>query len=143
MKFISTLLIVSFFVAYCSALTCQYTGSGTIQVAVNQWGGSGDTGYFPINGGQSESWTRSDQKPFVMAVKRSSGPETYYAVTYESVVTVTATDVTIVEMGWTGGPYSGTTCSKYAFKIRPPFESFAAASDIDQEFTAEELAMIE
>ncbi|GAM18937.1 hypothetical protein SAMD00019534_021120, partial [Acytostelium subglobosum LB1] len=70
-KFISCLLLVTLMVSSCLAtikVTNNY-GIG-IEAAVNQWGSSGSTNFFPISANNGyETWSRSDSKPFIVAIK--------------------------------------------------------------------------
>lgn len=67
--------------------------SGAIEVAINQWGGDGDTSFFSVStGGKPESWDRTDQRGFVMALKKQGSERPYYVQSNSSIV-VTAESV--------------------------------------------------
>lgn len=68
------------------------TSNNTIQVAINQWGNSGDTRYFGINQNSTETWDRTDERGFVMSLKRSGSQLPYYV---QSSSNITVSDDTI------------------------------------------------
>jgi hypothetical protein len=49
-----------------------------IKVAINHWGKDGSTDYFTIPSGGKESWDRSDERGFVMVVKKGGSQLPYY-----------------------------------------------------------------
>jgi len=44
--------------------------SDSIKVAINQWGEGGNTDFFSIESNESDSWDRSSNLGFVMAIQR-------------------------------------------------------------------------
>lgn len=73
----------------------KVTNSSTreIEVSINHWGDSGNTGYFTIAQGDDESWDRSDDRGFVMVVKKGGSQLPYY-IYYDSVIIVQDDKVT-------------------------------------------------
>ncbi len=67
--------------------------SQKIRVSINKWGDSGDTTYFSINQGESGKWSRSDDRGFVMMVKKGGATEPYY-VQHDSEIVVHSNRVT-------------------------------------------------
>jgi hypothetical protein len=62
--------------------------SATIQVAINAWGGGGDTGFFSLEVGDPASeWDRTDPKGFVMAVQVNDipNPIPYYVLAGDTI----------------------------------------------------------
>lgn len=47
--------------------------SNKISVSINHWGSSGDTSWFDLSPGSSDTWDRSDSRGFVMAVSQDGG----------------------------------------------------------------------
>lgn len=64
-----------------------------IKVAINHWASDGNTGYFTLDNGKSESWDRSDERGFVMVVKRGAAQRPYY-VQYNSEIAVLPEKIT-------------------------------------------------
>lgn len=53
--------------------------NATIQVAINKWG-SGNGTYFTLNPGNSESWSRNDERGYIMAIKNENNYRKYYYI---------------------------------------------------------------
>jgi hypothetical protein len=64
-----------------------------IEVAINQWGNDGDTSFFALDPGGSDSWDRSDKRGFVMVVKKTGAQRPYY-IQYNSDIIVSDDKVT-------------------------------------------------
>lgn len=57
-----------------------------ISVSINHWGKDGSTDWFSISPGGSESWDRSDDRGFVMAVRQDGQEKPYYIFASSSVI---------------------------------------------------------
>lgn len=57
-----------------------------IQVAFNQWGSKGNTDYVTLASGDSDSWDRTDQRGYVMAVNLSGTQTPYYVQAGSNIV---------------------------------------------------------
>jgi hypothetical protein len=73
------------------SISVKNSANVEIHVAINQWGNDGDTSFFTINPGKSETWDRSNDNGFVMAVKISGTQHPYY-VLYNSSIDVRGVD---------------------------------------------------
>ena len=65
-----------------------------VEAAVNQWGKDGDTHYFPIGIGKSETWNRGDDRGFVLAVQIVPNRKSYLVVS-NSTVEIYDTEISI------------------------------------------------
>jgi hypothetical protein len=66
--------------------------SDIIKVAINQWGEEGSTDFFSIESNESDSWDRSSNLGYVMAIQRRGSQATYYVLS-DSEITVDDTSV--------------------------------------------------
>ena len=57
-----------------------------LSVSFDHWGKDGDTSWFSIAHGKSESWDRSDERGFVMAVRLGGEEKPYYILSDSSIV---------------------------------------------------------
>ncbi len=57
-----------------------------IEVAINQWGDDGETGFFDISPGEKEEWQRYDEKGFLMIVKKGGAQRPYYVLHNSSII---------------------------------------------------------
>lgn len=87
-------------------ISVKNLSSSKIEVAVNRWGGGGSTSYFSVDPGDDESWSRSDERGFIMAIKRGT-QETPYYVSPNSSVAV----------------YAGHVADQYGNTLQPATES--------------------
>ncbi|MCB2254439.1 hypothetical protein KTQ74_21215 [Pseudomonas chlororaphis] len=60
--------------------------SNKIEVAINQWGNDGQTGYFPIAVDQSDTWSRTDSRGFVLSLRKGGTEKPYYVQSDSSIV---------------------------------------------------------
>ena len=67
--------------------------SQQIKVAINKWGDEGSTTYYSKSQGESGTWDRSDDRGFVMMVKKGGSTEPYY-VQHDSNIIVDKSQVT-------------------------------------------------
>ncbi|WP_299713449.1 hypothetical protein [uncultured Tenacibaculum sp.] len=80
-------------------ITVSNQASKTIEVAINQWGTDGHTGFFSIKAQQNETWGRGNENGFVMAVKNDNKTNRYYVkansniVVYDKKVTDRETEI--------------------------------------------------
>jgi hypothetical protein len=78
-------------------------GVASLQVSINRWGTSGSTDYFSVTSGAPSSWNRTDDRGFVMAIKRDGTEGKYYVRAGTSIVIsrdkVTADGRTIEPVG--------------------------------------------
>ncbi|OWY38925.1 hypothetical protein CEK28_10375 [Xenophilus sp. AP218F] len=65
----------------------------TYQVAINQWGTGGDTSYFTLTPGKSDSWDRTDFRGFVLSLQ-ARGKSTAYIVFPEDDISINESNVT-------------------------------------------------
>ncbi|CDH30912.1 hypothetical protein [Xenorhabdus bovienii] len=49
-----------------------------IIVSVNKWGDDGQTGRFTVSPGSGESWNRTDERGFVMAILKEGVQDSFY-----------------------------------------------------------------
>ncbi|KAA6167471.1 hypothetical protein F3K50_24770 [Pseudomonas marginalis] len=74
------------------SISVKNNSSNKIEVAINQWGDNGNTGYFALSVDGSDTWDRSDSRGFVLSL-RKGGTEKPYYVQSDSSITVGNTDV--------------------------------------------------
>ncbi|UCZ84911.1 hypothetical protein LGQ10_00915 [Pseudomonas sp. L5B5] len=73
-------------------INVKNNSSNKIEVAINQWGNDGQTGYFSLGVAQADNWSRSDSRGFVLSL-RKGGTEKPYYVQSDSSIVVENTDV--------------------------------------------------
>nr|AMN88678.1 IPD072Dc [Pseudomonas ficuserectae] len=59
-------------------ITVTNKSSKKIEASINKWGSDGDTKFFGIDSGKQESWDRSDDRGFVLSLKRNGTQAPYY-----------------------------------------------------------------
>lgn len=74
------------------SINVKNNSSNKIEVAINQWGDNGKTGYFPLDAGKSDDWDRGDSRGFVLSL-RQGGTEKPYYVLADSNIVVANTEV--------------------------------------------------
>lgn len=57
-----------------------------VEVAINKWGDDGKTGFFSIEPEKSETWSRSDDRGFVMSLQISGTQRPYFVQHNSSIV---------------------------------------------------------
>ena len=57
----------------------------TFNVAINEWGSGGETGYFPVTPGKTESWDRTDVRGFVMSVQEGGLTIPYFVAAGDNI----------------------------------------------------------
>lgn len=57
----------------------------TFNVAINQWGEDGQTGYFPVAPGETISWEREDERGFVMSVQEGGSTLPYFVAAGDNI----------------------------------------------------------
>ena len=57
-----------------------------VEVAVNQWGNDGNTSFFKLAIGASDTWNRTDNRGFVMYIKINGSQTPYYVQADSEVV---------------------------------------------------------
>ncbi|MCL1127547.1 hypothetical protein [Shewanella surugensis] len=79
------------------------SGVASLEVSINKWGDSGDTSYFTVTGGDPETWDRTDERGFVMAVKKNSNVNKYYVIANSFIIVsnenVSMNDIVIQPIG--------------------------------------------
>ena len=79
-----------------------------IDVAINRWGSNGNTGFYSISDGETESWSRSNGMGFVLVVtvggkKRETG--TYWYVKAGTDLTVRSLSDVVGSLNRLKNPY--------------------------------------
>ncbi|OTG66428.1 hypothetical protein [Acinetobacter silvestris] len=64
-----------------------------IKACINKWGDEGDTVWFIIQSGTSETWARETDKPLIMLIEKDK-QITGYCIYSESKIIITDTKVT-------------------------------------------------
>lgn len=59
-------------------ITVTNKSPSKIEVSINKWGDEGKTNFFSIDKGKVESWDRSDERGFVLSLKRNGAQNPYY-----------------------------------------------------------------
>ncbi len=57
-----------------------------LKVSINKWDDGGDTTYFTIISGKQETWNRTDDRGFVMSVKKNDNVKAYYVLSGRDIV---------------------------------------------------------
>ncbi len=60
--------------------------SRTIEVAIDQWGTGGDTGFCTLEPGEKGHWERTDERGFLMVLKRPASTLTYFIQAYDEII---------------------------------------------------------
>ena len=69
------------------AIVVTNLSEGDIEVSINRWGTGGNTSPKKLDSGKTESWSRSNERGFVMYITMD-GSGTPYFVLNDSVITV-------------------------------------------------------
>ena len=67
-------------------ISVKNNSSNKIEVAINQWGNDGQTGYFALSVDGSDTWNRSDSRGFVLSLRKRGTEKPYYVQSDSSIV---------------------------------------------------------
>lgn len=75
-------------------ITVKNNTEQEIKVAISHWGSDGNTDFFSVKPADSESWGRSDERGFLVVVKKTcSGSSLTYFVQYDYDIVVSKDNV--------------------------------------------------
>jgi hypothetical protein len=68
------------------SISVKNNSSNKIEVAINQWGNDGQTGYFALSVDESDTWNRGDSRGFVLSLRKGGTEKPYYVQSDSSIV---------------------------------------------------------